>query len=62
MLNIPIQKICKKYHYEERYRPLKFQICIETIGKCTFQMALNCLKIDDFEKKIVLVDRELHEL
>ena len=45
-------KICKKYQYWERYRPLKFQICIETIGKCIYQMALNHLKIDYVEKKL----------
>ena len=51
MLNIPTQKYVKsKYHYEERYWPLKFEICIEMIGKCTRQMAHNCLKIDNFEK------------
>ena len=46
---IPRQKICKKYQYEERYRPLKFNICIKMIGKCKFQMTLNFLKIDHFE-------------
>ena len=39
---IPRQKICKKYQYEERYNPLKVsQIYIEMIGKCKFQMDLN---------------------
>ena len=42
-----------KYHYEERYRPLKFQICTEMIGKCTCQMAHNCLKIDNLQKFVL---------
>ena len=53
MLNIARQKYVKnKYDYEDRYRPLKFQICIAMIGKCTCQMAYNCGKIDNFEKKM----------
>ena len=42
IVNIPRQKICEKYQYEEGYRPLKLQMCIETMGECTFHMALNC--------------------
>ena len=26
------KKMCKKYQYEERYQPPKFQMCIEIIG------------------------------
>ena len=37
---IPRQK-CKKYQYEERYKPLKFHIYIEMIGKYNVQMAHN---------------------
>ena len=32
------------------------------IGKCTFQMALNYLKIDNFEKNLFWGDRELYVL
>ena len=35
-------KILKKYQYEERYKPLKLQMCIETIGKYIFHMDCNC--------------------
>ena len=38
---IPRQKYVTKNQYEERYKPLKFQIYIEMIGKYKFQMALN---------------------
>ena len=34
---IPRQKYVKKYQYEERYKPIKFHIYIEMIGKCKFQ-------------------------
>ena len=32
--SIPRHKICKKFNMSERYRPLKFQMCIEMTGKC----------------------------
>ena len=42
-------KICKRYQYEESYKPPRVQMCIEMRGKWKFQMALNHLKIDFLE-------------
>ena len=53
MINITRQKICQKYQYEERYSPLKLQMCIETIRKCTFHMAHNCWQIEYVEKFVL---------
>ena len=54
----PDKTYVKKYQYEERYRPLKFHICIEMTGKCKFQMALNPTKID-YSENVFWRDREL---
>ena len=50
----------QKHQYFERYRPLKFQICIEMSRKYKFQMALIHLKTDYFE--ILGGHRELNVL
>ena len=43
--NIPKQKYVKNYLYEQRYRPLQLQICIDIREKCKLQMILNWWKI-----------------
>ena len=49
MRNIHRQKYVKK-QYEDRYSPLKLQMCIKTIKKCTFHMLCNCSQMNYVEK------------
>ena len=46
-----------KYQYEDRYSPLKLQICIKTIKKCTFHMPQNCWQMN-YVEKICIGDTE----
>ena len=40
--NIPTQKYVKQDQYEQRYRPLQLQMCIDIREKCKFQVVLKC--------------------
>ena len=42
-----------KYQYEDRCSPLKLQMCIKTIKKCTFHMPHNCWQMN-YVKKICI--------
>ena len=57
---IPRQKNLKNINMKRDIGLCSFKIFIEMRGKCKFQMALSCLKIDYFEK--LWGDRELHVL
>ena len=39
-----------KYQYEDRYSPLKLQMCIKTIRKCTFHMPCYSWQMNFVEK------------
>ena len=51
-----------KYQYEGGYSPLKLQIYIKTIKKCTVHMPCNCWQMNNVEKNLNWGHRALHVL